>query len=158
ATVPTPTATGMPLTADVQIEVGGVGPTITCDSPLDGTMSNLAPGSTLSFGGSATTPNGVMQVTVNGAPAQLSGSTFSAPMQTRFGINFADIVATDKNGAQSTRTCSFLVANQWAPETALYADTIDLKLTQAAIDDGSRSGPLSSFGDMLYAVANSSGL
>ncbi|HEY2511444.1 MAG TPA: hypothetical protein VGI39_11335 [Polyangiaceae bacterium] len=158
ATVPPPTTTGQPLVAQVQIQVGGVGPTISCDSPADGTMLNAAPGSVVTFGGSANTPNGVATVTVNGAAATLSGTTFSAPLTTRFGVNFADIVATDKNGAQSTRTCAFLVANQWAPESGLYADTIDLKLTQGAVDDGNHAGGLNSFGDLLYDVANSSGL
>jgi hypothetical protein len=158
ATVAPPTATGQSLVSSVQIQVGGVGPTIECDSPSDGTMVNATPGSSVSFGGTINSPNGAKSVTVNGAPAMLSGTTFSAPMTTRFGINFADIVATDTTGAQSTRTCSFLVADQWAPESGLYADTIDLKLTQPAVDDGNRSGSVTSFGSMLYKVANSSGL
>ncbi len=158
ATVPPPTTTGQPLTASVQIEVGGVGPTIGCDNPVDGAMLNMAPGSSLMFQGDVNSPNGAVQVTVNGAAATVSGSTFTASIATRFGINFADVVATDKNGAQSTRTCSFLVANQWAPEGSLYADTIDLKLTQGAVDDGSRGGAINSFADMLYDVANSSAL
>lgn len=158
ATVPPPTTTGKPLVASVQIEVDGNGPTIECNSPTDGTMINAAPGSTISFSGSVNSPNGVTSVKVNGAVANLAGTTFSLPLVTRFGINFADIVATDKNGAQSTRTCSFLAANQWATESGLYADTIDLKLTQPAVDDGGRGGAVSSFGDMLYKVANSAGL
>lgn len=158
AAVPPPTSTGQALVAQVQIQVGGVGPTISCGSPADGTMLNAAPGSVVTFGGSANTPNGVASVKVNGVAATLSGTTFSAPITTRFGVNFADVVATDKNGAQSTRTCAFLVANQWAPEIGLYADMIDLKLTQGAVDDGNRSGSLNSFGDLLYDVANSSGL
>jgi hypothetical protein len=160
ATVPPPTATGAPLTASAQIEVGGVGPTISCDLPADGQMLNLAPGSSVGIQGSVTSPNGTVQVTVNGTPAALSSTktSFAASIPTRFGVNFADIVATDKNGAQSTRTCSFLVANKWAPEGALYADTIDLKLIQAAIDDGARTGAVSSLGDILYDVANSPGL
>lgn len=158
ATVPPPTTTGKALVAQVEIEVDGNGPTIECGGPTDGAMLNAAPGSTVAFTGSVDSPNGVTKVSVNGAAASLAGTTFSAPLTTRFGINFADIVATDKNGAESTRTCSFLVANQWAPETGLYADTIDLKLTQPAIDDGGRAGAVSSFGDMLYAVANSAGL
>ncbi len=158
ATVPLPTQSGAPLTATVDIEVGGVGPTIDCGSPADGAMVNLAPGASVTFTGSIQSQNGGVSVTVNGASASLAGSSFSAPITTRFGVNFADVVATDKNGAQSTRTCSFLVSNTWAPETALYADTIDLELTQAAIDDGSRTGAVSSLGDILYKVANSSGL
>jgi len=158
ATVPPPTSTGKALFAQVQIEVDGNGPTIECDGPTDGAMLNAAPGSTIAFSGSVNSPNGVTSVKVNGTAANLAGSSFSLPVATRFGINFADVVATDKNGAQSTRTCSFLVANQWATESGLYADTIDLKLTQPAVDDGSRAGAVSSFGDILYSVANSAGL
>lgn len=158
ATVAPPTSTGSALVAEVQIEVDGNGPTIDCGSPLDGSMLDAAPGSVVAFKGSVNSPNGVTAVTVNGAAAALAGTAFSANVTTRFGINFADIVATDKNGAQSTRTCSFLVSRQWASESALYADTIDLKLTKNAVDDGGRTGAITSFGDMLYRVANSAGL
>ena len=158
ATVPPPTSTGKPLVAQVEIEVDGNGPTIDCNSPADGSMLNAAPGSSVAFTGTVKTPNGVTTVTVNGVAANLAGDTFSAPITTRFGINFANIVATSQNGAQSTRTCSFLVANQWATESGLYADTVDLKLTQPAVDDVGRAGAITSFGDMLYKVANSAGL
>ena len=157
-TIAPPTATGQPLIASLQLEVGGVGPTIDCNSPLDGAMLDKAPGSSVTFGGAVQSPNGGVSVTVNGTPASVSGATFSAPITTQFGINFAEIVATDKNGTESTRTCSFLVANQWAPESGLYSNTIDLKLAQAAVDDGNRNNGLNSFGDILYAAANSSGL
>src|SRR6185437_10752213 len=110
------------------------------------------------FQGDVQSSNGGVQVTVNGVPAALSGSMFSASIPTRFGVNFADIVATDESGARSTAACSFLVADQWAPEAASYADTIDLELMQTAIDDGGRSGPVTSFGDMLYDVASGTGL
>lgn len=158
ATVPPPTTTGKALVAHVDIEVDGNGPTIECTGPADGTMLNAVPGASVSFAGTVNSPNGVTSVKVNGASANLAGSAFSITFTTRFGINFAQVVATDRNGAESTRTCSFLVSNQWAPETALYADTVDLKLTQPAVDDVSRAGAVSSFGDMLYKVANSPGL
>lgn len=158
ATVPPPTATGKALVAQVVIEVDGNGPTIDCNGPADGAMLSVAPGSNIAFAGTVNSPNGVSSVKVNGAAASLAGSNFSLPFTTRFGINFANIVATSPNGAQSTRTCSFLVANQWATESGLYADTVDLKLTQPAVDDGGRAGAVTSFGDMLHKVANSAGL
>lgn len=158
ATVPPPTTTGKALVAQVDIEVDGNGPTIECNSPTDGAMLNATPGSNIAFTGSVNSPNGVTSVKVNGAAANLAGTAFSVPFTTRFGVNFADVVATDKNGAQSTRTCSFVVANQWATEAGLYADTVDLKLTPPAVDDGGRAGAVTSFGDILYKVANSSGL
>jgi len=158
ATVPPPTSTGKPLVAQVEIEVDGTGPTIECNGPPDGAMLNAAPGATIAFAGTVKSPNGVTSVKVNGVTANLAGDAFSVPLTTRFGINFANIVATSQNGAQSTRTCSFLVSNQWATESGLYADTVDLKLTQPAVDDGGRAGAVSSFGDILYSVANSAGL
>lgn len=159
ATVQAPTATGQPLVAEVQIEVDGNGPTIDCTgATADGAMINAAPGSVLTFGGTVNSPNGVASVTVNGATATLAGTTFSSPVTTRYGINFANIVATSPNGAQSTRTCSFLAANQFANEILLAGDTVSLKLTQSAVDDGNRAGSVSSFGDMLDRVANSAGL
>lgn len=158
ATVPLPTATGKPLVAHVDIEVDGNGPTIECTAPTDGAMINAAPGTSITFGGNVNSPNGVTSVKVNGVTANVVLDTFSLPMTTRFGINFADIVATDRNGAQSTRTCSFIASNQWATETGLYADTVDLKLMPPAVDDGGRAGGISSFGDMLFKVANSPGL
>ena len=158
ASVPPPTTTGKTLTASVEIEVDGNGPTIECTGPTDGAMLNVAPGSNISFAGTVNSPNGVSNVTVNGLAANLAGDSFSIPFATRFGINFAKIVATTQNGTQSTRTCSFLVSNQWATETGLYADTVDLKMTQAAVDDVGRGGAVSSFGDILYSVANSAGL
>ena len=113
----------------------------------------------MTFNGTATDVNGTMSVTVNGAtvtPA-IDGS-FSQPVTSRFGINFIDVVATDTYGVETTKVCTFLVANQWAPAGALYGDTISLRLAQSAIDDGNRSGAINSLGDMLYAVANSNGL
>jgi hypothetical protein len=50
ATVAPPTSTGQPLVAQVQIEVGGNGPTIECDRPNDGGMINANPGSVVAIG------------------------------------------------------------------------------------------------------------
>src|SRR5262249_9647253 len=127
------TPAGVPLDASVTIEVGGVGPTIKCDSPLNGAMVNIAPGSNVTFSGSLSDPNGIGSVMVNGAAATVSGTgTFTASVPTRFGINAVEIVARDAHGAENTRTCWFLAANQWAGESAIYGDTVALKLTQAA--------------------------
>ena len=95
---------------------------------------------------------------VNGVKAELSGSMFAASITTRFGVNIVDIVATDDHDAQSTRTCSFLVANKWIEESALKDDTLDLKLTPTAIDDTSRNGNVNSLADILYRIASGSGL
>jgi hypothetical protein len=134
-------------------------PSIDCGSPGDGAMLDTAPGSSVTFGGSVTGPRDIASVTVNGAAATVSGTTFSANITTRFGINFADVVVTDTKGASSTRVCSFLVADQWAPESGLYADTIDLALTQSAIDEGGdHTGGGHSLADEFVAGLNSPSL
>ncbi|MEM9071750.1 MAG: hypothetical protein AAGE52_24790 [Myxococcota bacterium] len=159
ATVVPPTEGDIPLTADTQIVVNGNGPQIQCTGPRDGAMIDVGPGSRITFSGEVDDTSGIMGVTVNGAPASLDGSgNFSAPITTRFGVNFVDIVATDSFGTENSQTCAFLASNRYASPTGILGDTISLKLGMPAIDDGSRSGPINSLNDLLHTVVNSSGL
>lgn len=133
------------------------GPVIDCNASIDGTMISAAPGSSVAVGGTVTSPDGVATVTVNGDAATVTGGAFSATIPTRFGVNFADVTATDTHGVQSTRTCAFVVAQQWAPENQPLSDTVDVKLAQGAIDDKDRAD-LDSFGDIISNIASSPGL
>lgn len=54
--------------------------------------------------------------------------------------------------------CSFLVANRYAAESSGLSGAVSMNLRQAAIDDGSRSGPPQSLGDIFHTVLNSDGL
>jgi len=154
-----PTDGGADVSANLDLIVNQNGPAVTCASPLDGSMLNLAPGGSLAVNGTAIDPNGTMSVTVNGSPAVVDASgAFTASVTTRFGINFVDVIATDSYGVQTAKVCTFLVANQWAPENAAYADTVALRLGQSAIDDGNRNNGINSLADLLYTVANSAGL
>lgn len=156
AEVTSPTEAMAPVTAEVDITVNDSGPTIACGSPGDGTMLHLAPGTPITFSGTAADVNGTMTVAVNGtAVAVAADGSFTAPVATRFGINFVDVVATDGFGVETAKVCTFLAASQWADPNAGYSDVISLRLNQAAIDDGDRSGGINSLGDMLHAVANS---
>jgi len=154
-----PTDGGADVSANLDLIVNQNGPAVTCAAPLDGQMLNMAPGSQVTVSGTAIDVNGTMGVTINGTPATLdANNAFTAPITTRFGINFVDIVATDTYGVTTAKVCTFLVANQWAPEGALYNDTLALRLGQSAIDDNDRSGAINSLADLLYTVANSAGL
>lgn len=73
-------------------------PTLTCDGPTDGAMVNATPGAVVTFSGSVTDPNGVSSVTVNGATVTPAAGAISAPITTRFGTNFVDVVATNSLG------------------------------------------------------------
>ncbi|HZU85102.1 MAG TPA: hypothetical protein VE987_19355, partial [Polyangiaceae bacterium] len=158
AQVAQPTQGGADLTANVTVVVGGVGPTITCDGPSNGSMVNAAPGTLVVFTGTVSDPNGVTMVTVNGQPAPLAGGSYAATVTASYGINAVDIVADDTDGSESTRTCWFLAADNWAPEGAPFNDTVSLSLTQPAFDDGDRSGSINDFADVLQTVIDSPGL
>ena len=127
--------------------------------PRDGDMIDAAPGTALTFSGAVADANNVASVTVNGAAAALApDGTFTAPLTTRFGVNFADVVAVDGFGAESSRTCAFLAAHDWLDESAPLADAVSLALVQEAFDDRDRGDGLDSIDDLLAAVINSPGL
>jgi hypothetical protein len=158
ATVEPPTEGDAEVSASLQVVINSNGPRLRCDYPGDATMLNRTPGTLLTFQGSASDANDVESVTVNGTPAtMLDDGSFTAPIITRFGINFVDVAAVDGAGGESTKVCSFLASNQWGSATSSLANTIMLKLVQAAWDDGSRGGGIDDFDDILSLVLNSSG-
>lgn len=159
AQVMPPTDTDQDVSADLDLIVNQSGPAITCGAPLDASMLTLNEGASITFTGTAVDTNGTMDVEVNGTPVTVDATgAFSAPITTRFGINFIDVDATDTYGVTTTKVCTFLTAPQWIPFNGALANSISLRLTQDAIDDGARGGPINSLGDLLHTVANSSGL
>jgi hypothetical protein len=154
-----PTATGARIEASRDVVVSGSGPAIECLSPAQGEMVDYAPGTPLVFRGDVSDEFGVASVTVNGVPATVApGGGFDAVIPTRFGINFAEIVAQDSLGETSRRTCAFLVSDEWVPEATFLSREIALRLTQAALDDGIRGDGFNSINDFLVTVLNSAGL
>lgn len=158
ATVAPPTEGDAVITKSEEILVDGVGPSVSCDSPLDGEVLNLQPGSNLVFRGSASDPSGIAGLRVNGVPTSLDAAgNFTSPLLTHFGINFVDIAAVDRSGQDTNRHCAFLVSDRWASESEASADTLSLRLRQAAVDDASRSD-LDSLGDVFHQVLASDAL
>lgn len=153
------TANGMTLERSVEVTVNSDGPSITCDSPFDGEMRDIAPGAALRFTGSVADANGVSSVFVNGSAVTVDGNgSFSQQITARYGINFVELLATDSFNEENSRTCAFLVSDNYRSPTNLIDDAVALKLKQAAIDDGSASGAIDSLDDILHRVLNSSGL
>ncbi len=155
ATVTGPTEGDVSLSATTTFDIEGNGPSITCASPADGAMVNAAPGSPVTLQGGAQDVNGITSVKINGEAVSLVNGQFAHSVTSRFGINFNEVVVTNKFGKQAKKTCTFLSSNQWAGETPLYNDTLSWKLTQGAVDDVNRNNGLNSLADILYAVANS---
>lgn len=150
---------GVALSQSTMFRVDSSGPSIRCTAPGDLTMVNHAPGTPLMIRGSLSDTSGVRSLTVNGA-AVVPGNdgTFTATVPSRFGMVFVDVAATDVNGFENSRTCTYLVSNRWLAEDALLDDGATLRLTQAALDDGNPVSPITSLDDILQTVVNSDGL
>ena len=156
-TVDPPTDMNAVVSATIDVVVNSRGPAIVCAN--DARMLNLTPGATLTVTGSANDINGVASITVNGNTVAVGpNGAFSAPVTTRFGMNFVDVTATDTFGEPTVKVCTFLVSNRYNDPNANIPDTVALKLAQPAVDDGNRSGALGSFGDLLHTIVNSQGL
>ncbi len=160
--VPTPTAPapapseGRPLVGFVELIVNEAGPSITCDYPAYGAMINGPPGAPVLIQGTADDEFGVAQVLVNGEPAFVRpDNSFAIEIPGEFGVNFVRVEAIDDLGARSTRTCAFLMADQWIPEGQFFDNDIALTLAQDAFDDTDRDDGLDSLNDIVWAILNS---
>lgn len=150
---------GADVSRTITVIVNGEGPGITCESPGDGTMLDITPGSAVTFGGSVSDANGVQSVLVNGSGVAVNADgTFQAQVTTQWGMNFVEVVATDQFGEENSRTCSFLASDYYQSQNTYMDDSVALKLLQSAVDDGSRSGGITSLADLLWTVLNSDGL
>lgn len=154
AAVDPPTEADVPLEAHVEILVDSTGPSIACDEPANAAILELAPGGEIDLRGSVADASGVERVLVGGVPVPVApDGTFTRTIGTVYGINAVDVAAVDVNGVETARTCSFLVADQWAEGD--LQDAITFRLGQAAIDDGSRTATIDSLADILQAALNS---
>jgi hypothetical protein len=160
ATVLGPTPAGTePPSATTTITVDGSGPAIACNFPSDGAILQRTPGEPITFEGAAADLSGVTEVRVNDEIVGFDANgNFAATVPTRFGINFVRLSAMDELERETTRTCSFLVAAQFSEEDRDLDDAVAMALNAAAVDDGTRAGPIRSLADVFYAVLNSEGL
>jgi Glucodextranase, domain B len=159
ATVAPPTQGDIPLSASVQVLVDSSGPAISCENPLNAAIFTQTPGTNIVFQGRVTDLSGVSNVRVNGATVTVAANgSFTRTVTTTFGINFVDIAATDTNGVETTRLCSFLVAGSWVAPAATLANAVSLQMRQAAIDDGTRNSSITSLADLLHGALNSAAL
>ncbi len=150
---------GMTLEASSEITVNGEGPTIECDSPSHAATVDAAPGDPVKLAGTVRDAHDVDSLTVDGNSVNVrSGGSFSTNLDTRYGINFVDITATDSYGEENSRTCAFLIADNWQAEDEYMTGAVSLLLGQDALDDGYASSLLNSLMDIVDAVLESQGL
>ncbi len=150
---------GVALSESTSFTVDSSGPAISCTVPGDVTMVNHAPGAPLTIRGTLRDTSGVRSLTVNGAAVTPGNDgSFTATVPSRFGMVFVDVEATDTNGLENSRTCTYLVSDRWLAETSLLDSGASLRLTQSALDDGNPVSPITSLDDVLQTVVNSTGL
>ena len=150
---------GEPVTASLQLRVEGRAPSITCANPVDGASLLRTPGATITLVGSVTNAVGEPALTVNGQAVTVAADgTFSTPLVTAWGLNFVHLALVDGAGRSARRTCTFMLSGTFAPENQLLASSLSFKATQAAVDDGNRSGAVNSIGEILATALNSQGL
>ena len=164
AAVTSPTQNNASLAVTLPALVDSNGPVIDCmriDTPnvaSEAYMVQQAPASVMfpvRISG-AFTPQ---TVTIGGNPASVDPSTgdYEAAVPIGFGMNFVDVIATDANGVQNSRTCFVLAAQYYGPESSPIDGTLGLRLDQAAIGDANPAG-LDSLNDMFHTVLSSSAL
>ena len=146
---------GETLTASIALTVQGQGPVAACTQPVDGAMLDRAPGP-LTLQGSVNSSNGISQFTVNGENVTVIDGAFTTTINAAWGLNVVSLMVVDNAGTAAQRTCAFVLSDTWAGEDQPAADTISLKLVQAAIDDATRMDGVDSLDDMLFAVINGS--
>jgi hypothetical protein len=148
-----------PVTAAADIFIDEFGPKVSCAGPGDGAMIIATPGTQMTFQGIATDVNGTSAVAIDGNNVTLSSNgTFSGPIPVQFGINFVQVTATDTFGVPNTKICTFLASPTYASPSAPLGGAVALSLGQGAVDDGNRSGPIGSLGDLLSTILNSTGI
>jgi hypothetical protein len=144
------------VSVTVPFTVQGDGPRIRCLGPGDASMIDWPPGGTRFFAGQV--PGEPAWVTVNGEPVTVgTDGRFETEVPVRFGMNFVDVESEDAFGTVNSRTCTFLLANQWAPEHGFFNDSVSLALGQGAVDDGDRTD-LDSLADAVDRLVHSDGL
>jgi hypothetical protein len=153
------TAGGAPVTGLLQVNVDSLGPAVTCTSPAANGVVVMTPATAVTLQGSVADAHGVKELVVNGSPTTVGADgSFSAPLTSRYGLNYVAIDATDDLGTVRHELCTFLVADRFVDEGALLDASIMLRMGQASIDDNSRAGGVNSLDDILFAIINSQDL
>ena len=146
---------GTDLHAEAEIVVDAGGPAISCTGPGLGAMVPEGP---LNLEGRVADLVGVERFTIDGEDVALAGDgSFSLRVDPAWGLNVHELVAEDAAGNVNSVFCAYF-ASRYIAEDAVAGNTIQLHLSQQAIDDGAGDRPLRSIADLLRRMLNSPAL
>jgi len=143
-------------TLTILVDYGGPG--VNCVFPEMGQRIELPAGGAHRISGTVADIAGVQSLLVDGVPVDMDGEgRWQADVPVRWGLNVHDIIASDGENETST-FCAYYAADRFAAPNLPMLDTLQLRLSQDAFDDGGPDAPLRSLGDALRRVINSQGL
>lgn len=143
------------LHAETEIVVDAGGPAVTCTDPPLGAM---VPDGPLTLRGRASDLVGIERLTIDGDVVEVAeDGQFSLRVNPEWGLNVHELVAEDAAGNVNSVFCAYF-ASRYVAEAGTANDTIQLHLTQNAIDDGAGDRPIRSVADLLRRMLNSQAL
>ncbi|MCA9539105.1 MAG: hypothetical protein KC620_09460, partial [Myxococcales bacterium] len=102
---------------------------------------------------------GLAAVEFDGQPVELDAQgRFQVNVQPSWGLNVHELTARDAVGNENSVFCAFFAADTYLGENDALFDAVALHMTQAALDDGPPSNPISSLVDLLRRVLDSPAL
>ena len=151
-----PTHEGRGVAQTLSFSVDDGAPTISCGFPAIGAMRSLG---SFFLRGNVEDSSGVSVATIDGQEAEIDeDGDFQLRVFPTWGLNIHELSAQDEFGQTSSTICAYFASASYLNESDSISDIALLQLTQDAIDDGSPRSPISSFGDLIAGVINSSAL
>jgi hypothetical protein len=133
---------------------------VSCLNPIDNAILSVKAGTAILVQGRLA--GGIAPITarVNGTAADITadGTTIAGLIPVRHGLNNVEFEATDSAGNVRRALCPFLAAGDFVGDSALFANSLSLRLRQSAIDDGARTGGIDSLADLVATMINSAGV
>lgn len=151
-----PTHEGRGVARTINFTVDDGAPTISCAFPSIGNMRGA--GSFL-LRGHVEDSSGIVLAMIDGEEVEVDADgDFDKRVFPNWGLNIHELSAQDEFGQTSSTICAYFSSQNYLNENDSIEDIAVLQLTQPAIDDGTPRSPISSFGDLISGVINSSSL
>ena len=151
-----PTYEDQEVTQTLSFSVDDGAPTLSCAFPEIGAMRSAG---SFFLRGHVEDSAEVISAMIDGEEVEVDESgDFQLRVFPSWGLNIHELSAQDQFGQTNSTICAYFSSPTYLSESGGISDVAVLQLTQPAIDDGAPRSPISSFGDLISGVINSSSL
>lgn len=151
-----PTHEGRGVAQTLTFSVDDGAPSISCAFPSIGAMRSAG---SVFVQGHVEDSSDIISASIDGDPVEVDESgDFKLRVFPSWGLNIHELSAQDQFGQTSSTICAYFSSPSYLSESEGISDVAVLQLTQPAIDDGPPRSTISSFGDLISGVINSSSL